>query len=470
MKIPVGIPIFVAAAGTDPRFGKLVHRWLLCAGLWLLFGSLVGILLAYHHVDPDFLPDLEQFSYGRLRPVHTMGMLFGWASMALVGLALYVVAKSSWLSMREPMSRLEYRVANLALLLWNVGVAGGTFMLLSGVINGAREYREYPWYCMAPIAVAVIILGILFYRMVARRKVKGVYISCWFIMAACFWIAVVVIMGYLPKWQTGIADRIVDGYYIHNAVGMWFTPLAVGITYYALPKLLNKPIYSYALGVLGFFTHIVFYTVIGTHHYLHTPIEVWLQTVAVVFSVAMIVPVWSSTGNFLLTMWGEKHTISLSYSLPFIVIGTIGYGVASLQGSAEALREVSEHLHFTHYTVGHAHLAMIAFVSFLIWGAVYGLVPRVTGKEPPVSLVGLHFWLSLVGLLIYVVALCAGGHAQGAAWQNHEPFMDSVRVVTPYMVWRFVGGVLMGIAHIIFFVNVWKMRPGAFAMAMSGTE
>ncbi|MDA1195017.1 MAG: cbb3-type cytochrome c oxidase subunit I [Planctomycetota bacterium] len=468
MKIPVGIPVFVAAAGTDPRFAKMVSRWLVCAGLWLLVASVVGLLEAVRLIDVEILADHAFLTFGRLRPVHTMTMLFGWASMALIGLAFYVVAKSTLLPMHAPLSRTELFLANLALALTNVGIAVGAVAMCMGDVNAGREYREWPWYAMAPVFAAVGICGVLFYRMVARRAVAGIYISCWFVMSACFWIAIVVLMGYQTIWKAGIPDRIIDGFYIHNAVGMWFTPLAVGMTYYALPKLLNKPIYSYALGVLGFFTHMVFYTVIGTHHYIFTPLPMALQTTAVICSVAMIVPVWASTGNFLMTMKGERLAISHSYSLPFLFVGVVGYGLASLQGTAESLRFVQEILHFTHYTVGHAHFAMYVFVTFLIWGCIYGLVPRMTGREPPILVVAVHFWLALGGIAVYVIGLSVGGHLQGNAWVAGEPGMESVRVVAPYMVWRAVGGLLMFVAHIFFFVALWRMRPGAFTMAYSG--
>jgi len=465
VKIPVGIPIFIAAAGTDPRFAKLVSRYLVSAGFWLLVGGAAGLLDAYKLVNPEVLADSAFLTFGRLRPVHTMTVLFGWASMALVGLAFYVVAKSAWIPMHKPMSRTELVFGNVALWLWNFGVAFGIWSLVNGDINFGREYREYPIQCMAPIFLAVAIVGVLFYRLVRRRTVEGIYISCWFVLAACFWIAITVFMGYQPWFVSGLADRVADGFYIHNAVGMWFTPLAVGMTYYALPKLLNKPIYSYALGVLGFFTHLAFYTVIGTHHYLQTPLPEWLEGMAVIASVAMIVPVWASTGNFLMTMKGERLAISHSYSLPFIVVGTVSYGLASLQGSAQSLPDVQEMLHFTHYTVGHAHFAVYGFVTFLVWGAIYGLVPRLTGREPPVTLVGLHFWLALAGMIVYVLALMFGGHVQGASWIEGEPFMESVRATLPHMVWRGVGGTLMVASHIVFFVALWKMRPGAFTMA-----
>lgn len=465
MKIPVGIPVFVAAAGTDPGFAKMVSRWLLSAGIWLLLASAVGLLEAFRLVEPDILADYAWLTFGRMRPVHTMTMLFGWSSMALIGLSYYVVVKSAWVPMNKPLTKFELILSNFALLLTNLGVLAGAIGMSAGHINAGREYREYPIWAMAPIFIAIALIGIVFYRVVARRGVKGIYISCWFIISACFWVAITVFMGYQPFFRTGMADRVIDGFYIHNAVGMWFTPLAVGLTYYALPKLLNKPIYSYALGVLGFFTHMIFYTVIGTHHYIFTPLPQALQTTAIIFSVAMIVPVWSSTGNFLMTMRGERLAISHSYALPFLFIGVIGYGLASIQGSFESLRAVQETLHFTHYTVGHAHLAMYVFVSFLIWGCIYGLVPRMTGREPPVGMVGLHFWLALSGIVVYVLGLCVGGHVQGNSWVEGEPFMASVRETLPHMVWRAVGGMLMAASHVVFFIALWKMRPGAFTMA-----
>jgi cytochrome c oxidase cbb3-type subunit 1 len=460
LKIQVGIPVFIAAAGTDPRFARLVHRYLFSALVWLLVASAVGLFLSYRLVDPDFLGAHEFLFHGRLRPVHVLTMLFGWTSLALVGLALYVVSKAS----RVTMTTGELLAANVAWGLWNLGVLAGALALPLGYTT-AREYREYPLLCVAPIVLAVLILLGTFWKIVSRRDVKGVYISCWFVLAACFWVAVVAVVGNLPVFRVGLANTIISGYYIHNVVGMWFTPLAVGLTYYTLPKLLNKPIYSYALGVLGFFTHLVFYTVIGTHHFIFSPLPDWQETMAVVFSVAMIVPVWASTGNFLLTMRGERSAIRVSYSLPFLLAGVLFYGLASLQGSAQSLRAVQEHWHLTHYTVGHAHAAMYGFVSFLIWGSVYGLVPRITGREPSPALVGVHFWLALGGLMIYALSLWFGGTTQGSSWVDGLPFMESVRRVMPFMVWRTVGGVFMLASHVVFAINLFRMRPGAFTMA-----
>ena len=472
MKIPVGIPVFVAAAGIDPKFARLIHKYLLSACVWLLLGSLAGLLEAFRFSHPDLL--LTQWlSFGRVRPIHTGMVLFGWASLALIGIAIYVVPRSCRTNLYSiPLGR-------LALWMWNTGLALGVIALSAGQNNGGQEYREFPllfWAGPIPLPVVPLLAGAAlihawnFYQTLATRTVKQIYISNWFILAACLMTSFIVVTGYVPFFNRGIGQPVMQGWYMHNIVGQWFTPLAVGVTYYTLPKLLNKPIYSYALGVLGFWTHIVFYTLIGTHHYIFSPLPQWLQTASIIFSVAMMVPVWASTGNFLLTMRGERSAINMSYSLPFIVIGALSYGLVSAQGTAEAFRTANEAWHFTDYTVGHSHFAAVGFVSFLIWGSVYGLLPRVTGREPSVELVGVHFWMSLIGLTMMVLALCVGGHFKGVGWMGGDAFIDTLRKMAPYWVWRSVGGTFMVLGHIAFAINLWTMRPGDFVDLMQQPE
>jgi cytochrome c oxidase cbb3-type subunit 1 len=248
---------------------------------------------------------------------------------------------------------------------------------------------------------------------------------------------------------------------MHNAVGMWFTPLSLGMLYYALPTLLNKPIYSYALGVLAFWTQLLFYTMIGAHHFVFSPTPWSLQTVAIVFSIGMIVPVVAGTANFLLTMRGDFSSIADSYALPFIFVGVIMYFVASMQGTLEAFRSLNTYWHFTDFTVAHSHMAMYGFVSFVMWGGIYGLIPRLTGRHPPLTLVGVHFWFALIGLTIYAVALMVGGTERGLSWIHGAPFIDSVALMTPFWTGRMIGGSLMFLSHLLFGYNVWRMRPAA---------
>lgn len=436
----------------DPRLVRLIYRYEWWAAFWLVLATLIGLLLAARFAWPDLLP-ISWLSFGRLRPVHTNSLFWGWSSLALVGLTLYVVPRTS----RAPLYSI--RAAYVTLVLWNLAVAFGAIALAAGISNGSQEYREYIWPIMGLFVIGLVIQTWNLYQTIAHRGLPHIYISNWYILSGFLWTAVLVITAYLPWFDVGLSQTAIQGYYMHVAVGMWFTPLALGLTYYFLPRFLNRPIYSYSLGVLGFWTQLVFYTLIGGHHFVFSAIPWALQTIAIVFSVAMLITVWSGSGNFLLTMQGGWRTARRSYSLPFLFVGVLGYLLASSQGTIEAFRSVQTYLHLTNFTVGHSHFTMYAFIAFMIWGGLYGLMPRLTHREPSLVLVGIHFWLSLVGIVIYVAALSIGGYLQGASWVRGEPFLRSVELMAPFWLWRAVGGLLMFFGHVVFFVNLYAMRP-----------
>ena len=440
-------------ADGDSAMTILVYAYLAFATFWLLVGTFIGEYLGIKFTAPD-LEQLPWLSYGRLRPVHTNSVFWGWSSLALIGLSLYVVPRTS---NRQLHSR---PLAWVSLVLVNVAVLVGSLLLMAGVNNGGGEYREYIWPVQAVFAAAVILVAYNLVRTVADRRVEEIYISNWYIVAAFLWTIVVVIVGYWPTFQTNpISQSVIQGYYMHMGVGMWFTPLALGLTYYFLPKLLNKPIYSYSLGVLAFWTQMVFYTLIGAHHFIFAPVPWWIQTIAVIFSIGMLVTLAAGTGNFLLTMRGSFRTVARSYSLPFILAGILAYFFWSAQGSLQALRSLNHVWHFTNFTVAHSHLTMYGFIAFLIWGGVYGLLPMITGKEPPQLMVGAHFWLAFIGLTLYGFALMIGGTMQGLSWIAGAPFIESVNTMVPFWLWRAVGGSLMFLSHLVFAYNLWAMRP-----------
>jgi len=436
----------------DHRLTKVIFAFIASSVFWLVFGTLIGLYLAIKFVSPD-LGVAPWLSFGRLRPIHTNVVFWGWTSLAMIALALYVVPRTS--------QRTLYSInwAWASLILTNLGVVGGTLALFSGVNNGGQEFREFIWPAMSVYALGLILLTLNLIITVSKRGIKEIYISNWYIIAAFIWTIVLVTLSYIPFYQLGLSQSIMQGYYMHNAVGMWFTPMVLGLTYYFLPKLLNKPIYSYSLGVLAFWTQMLFYTMIGAHHFIYSPVPWWLQTTAIVFSVGMFVPVFAGTGNFLLTMKGEFRLIARSYCLPFILVGVIFYFLVSVQGTFEAFRSLNLVWHFTNYTVAHSHLAMYGFVNFLVWGGIYALLPRLSGNEPPHLWVGIQFWFALIGLLIYGFALMVGGTLQGMSWLSGAPFIDSVVLMIPYWIWRAVGGTLMFASHIIFAYNVWRMWP-----------
>jgi cytochrome c oxidase cbb3-type subunit 1 len=440
-------------ADTDTAWVRLVFTYVSWATVWLVFGTLVGEDLGFKFVAPD-IDHVPWLSFGRLRPVHTNTVFWGWSTLAMIGMSLYVVPRTS----RRRL--FSFPLAYLSLALINASVLVGDVLLMNGVNNGGQEYREFIWPVQAVFATGVVLVAYNLMRTIATRHLDEIYISNWYIMGGFLWTIALLVIAYVPWYQqNGISETVIQGFYMHMGVGMWFTPIVLGLTYYTLPRLLNKPIYSYSLGVLAFWTQMVFYTMIGAHHFVFAPIPWWLQTVAIIFSVGMVVTLVAGTGNFLLTMRGSRHAIARSYSLPFILAGVLAYFLFSFQGTLEAFRSLQALWHFTNYTVAHSHLTMYGFVAFLIWGAVYGLVPRMTGREPAAVFVGIHFWFALIGYLMYSIALMVGGSMQGRNWIAGHVFIQSVTDMLPYWLWRAVGGTLMFLSHIVFAWNVWTMRP-----------
>lgn len=440
----------------DSRLTKIIYSYLVSATVWLIFGTLVGLYIALRFIYPDF-GVAPWLSFGRLRPIHTNVVFWGWTSLSMIALAIYVVPRTSQVRL------FSIKLARQALYVINFSILIGVGYLFLGYNNGGQEYREFVWPVMMLFALGVLTIAFNFYKTISLRQTSEIYISNWYILAAFLWTIVVVVIAYLPWYQKGLGETIIQGYYMHMGVGMWFTPLVLGLTYYFLPMLLNKPIYSYSLGVLAFWTQMVFYTMIGAHHFVFSPVPWWLQTVAIVFSVGMIITLTAGTGNFLLTMKGSFRRLARSYSLPFFLVGVIFYFLASAQGSLEALREFNQLWHFTNYTVAHSHLTMYGFVVFLIWGGIYALLPRLTGKEPSHLLIGIHFWFAFLGLMIYGFALMIGGSLQGKSWIDQLPFINSVELMLPFWVWRAIGGTFMFISHIIFAYNLFKMKPQTIA-------
>ncbi|MCB0497839.1 MAG: cbb3-type cytochrome c oxidase subunit I [Cyclobacteriaceae bacterium] len=434
----------------EPKLTKLILWFLGSATFWLLFGTTVGEYLGIKFVAPD-VDHVSWLSFGRLRPVHTNSVFWGWASLAMLGLAYYVVPRVSNVAIAS------IRKGYQTLVLINASVVIGTICLMAGLNNGGGEYREYIWPVMALFGIGVIISISNFIKTIAKRTTKEIYVSNWYIIAAMMFVLVIAFIAYWPTWQNGLGETIIQGYYMHQGVGMWFMLFSLGLMYYFLPQQLNKPIYSYSLGILAFWAQILFYTLIGTHHFIFSAIPWWLQTVAIVGSAGMIIPVVAGTTNFLLTFKGAWNKLKDSYTLPFYLIGIIFYFTGSLQGTAEAFRFTNLVWHFTDFTVAHSHLTMYGIISFMLWGFIYTIVPRLTGKEAPQITIGAHFWLALIGLMFYTIPLMYGSTMRGLMWMSGVPFIESVELMKPYWLWRAIGGSLMWISHLLFAYNFYLM-------------
>ncbi|GEO04787.1 cytochrome oxidase subunit I [Adhaeribacter aerolatus] len=434
----------------DPALSRLIIWFLVTATFWLVFGTTIGEYLGIKLVAPD-LDHASWLSFGRLRPVHTNAVFWGWSSLAMLGLGYYVVPRVG-----------NVQIASLKLGWWtlylvNASVVLGSLALMAGINNGGGEYREYIWPIQLLFALGLVLTLVNFLRTVARRTTKEIYVSNWYIVAAVIFAITIGVVAYVPNWQNGMGETIIQGYYMHQGVGMWFMLFTLGLVYYFLPQQLNKPIYSYSLGILAFWSQIFFYTLIGTHHFVFSAIPWSLQTVAIVGSAGMAIPVVSGTTNFLMTFRGSWHKVSGSYTLPFFIIGIIFYFTGSLQGTAEAFRYTNRLWHFTDFTIAHSHLTMYGIIAFFLWGGIYAIVPRLTAQEPPQLTVGIHFWMAFIGLMFYSIPLMLGGTLRGLLWLEGKPFIDSVVLMAPYWLWRAIGGSLMWVAHLIFAFNMYKM-------------
>lgn len=434
----------------DPQLTKLILWFLGTAVFWLFIGSSVGEYVGIKFIAPD-ADTFSWLSIGRLRAVHTNLVFWAWATIGIMGLGYYIVPMVS----NAPLHSIKNGWT--ALICVNIAMLVGGISLMAGINNGGGEYREIIWPIMAVWAYGLMLTVINFIKTVAKRTTHEIYISNWFIIASYIFILIVAIIAYIPMGQDGIGETIVQGYYMHQAVGMWFMFSMLGVLYYLLPQQLNKPIYSYSLGVLAFWSQILFYTVIGTHHFVFSALPWWLQTVAIVGSVGMLIPVTAGTINYLMTFRGSWGKISNSYSLPFFFVGVIYYFTGSFQGTAEAFRSTNLIWHFTDFTIAHSHITMYGIITFLLFGSIYAIVPRLTGKEPPQLGVGAHFWLALIGLQFYTIPLMIGGTLKGLMWAEGKPFIDSVVMMGPYWLWRAIGGTLMWLSHIVLAYNMYKM-------------
>jgi cytochrome c oxidase cbb3-type subunit 1 len=434
----------------NPLLAKLVIWHLGAATLWLVLGTSIGEYLGIKFVSPD-VDHISWLSFGRLRPVHTNMVFWGWSSLAMIGLGYYVVYTVSNTVVNSLKS------AWVAFWLVNASVIFGSLSLMAGINNGGGEYREYIWPIMLLFAIAIVITLVNYLSIIAKRATKEIYVSNWYIVAAVIFTIIITLVAYLPFWQNGLGETIAQGYYMHQGVGMWFMLFTLGLVYYFLPQQLNTPIYSYSLGILAFWSQILFYTVIGTHHFIFSAIPWWLQTTAIIGSVGMLIPVAAGTTNFLMTMRGNFHKVGSSYTLPFYLVAIIFYFTGSFQGTAEAFRSANLYWHFTDFTVAHSHLTMYGIIAFFLWAFVYTLVPRLTGKEPTHALVGAHFWMALIGMLFYTVPLMIGSTLRGVEWMEGKPFIDTVANMAPYWVWRAIGGSLMWASHLIFAYNLYTM-------------
>lgn len=418
----------------------------LCAGIvWLLVASSAGVVASLKLHAPDWLVGSAWLSFGRVRTIHLNAVAYGWAPMAGLAISVFVLPRL----LATPLAGGSYAMAGA--ILWNVALAAGLVAIAAGAGEGL-EWLELPWQVDAVLVVAGALVGLPLILTLMRRTVDHLYVSVWYMGCALFWFPVLFLVANIPGLHAGVEQAAMNWWFGHNALGLFFTPLALASIYYFLPKVIGRPVRSYNLSLLGFWGLAFFYGQVGGHHLIGGPVPAWFITLSIVQSVMMVLPVAAFAVNQVQTLRGHLHALRFSPTLRFICVGGVAYILSSFQGSIEALRSVNAITHFTHYTVGHAHLGLYGFVSLAFFGGIYFVVPRITGREWPFPwMISTHFWLSAVGISAYVIALSVGGWMQGVAMLDaSRPFMESVALTMPYLQARSVAGILMAVGHLVF--------------------
>ena len=435
----------VERARADASTGLLVFFFYCCAVVWLLVASAAGLTASIKLHAPDWLVQQAWLTFGRIRTIHLNAVAYGWAPMAGLGTAMFVIPRL----LKTPL--IGARFAFVGGVLWNAALIAGLGSIGAG-INDGLEWLEIPWQIDTLFALGGALIALPLVFTLVNRRVEHLYVSVWYMACALFWLPVLFIVAKMPGIHQGVQQAAMNWWFGHNVLGLFYTPLALASVYYFLPKVIGRPIQSYNLSLLGFWGLAFFYGQVGGHHLIGGPVPEWMVTLSIVQSMMMIIPVAAFTVNQYQTLQGRLSALRWSPTLRFIGVGGLMYTASSVQGSLEALRSVNVVTHFTHYTVAHAHLGLYGFVSFVFFGAMYFVMPRITAREWPFPwLITAHFWLVSGGFALYFISLTTAGWLQGQAMLDAaRPFMDSVAVTLPYLKVRSIGGAFMVLGHLVF--------------------
>ena len=444
-------------------------KWgILIAMVWAVVGMFVGDWVAWLLVNPDLTFDAAWASFGRLRPVHTSGVIFGFGGNALIATSFYVMQRTSRARLPDQLSP------------WFVLFGYNLFCVLAATgylmgVTQSKEYAEPEWYADIWLVVVWVTYFILYLRTLSRRKEPHIYVSNWYYLAFILVVAMLHIVNNLAvpiAWGSaksyslfsGVQDAMTEWWYGHNAVAFFLTSGFLGMMYYYMPKRAGRPIYSYRMSIISFWGITFFYMWAGSHHLHYTALPQWVQTLGMTFSVMLLIPSWVSAGNALMTLNGAWHKVRDDAVLRFMMVAAVFYGLSTFEGSFMAIRSVNSLSHYTDWTVGHVHAGALGWVAMITFGAIYASVPWLWKREAMYSarLVEVHFWLALSGTIIYVFAMWNSGIIQGLMWRTYNEsgtlaysFVDSLVAMHPYYIARAVGGLFFLIGAVVGCYNIW---------------
>lgn len=445
----------------------VVRQFAVMTVIWGIVGMLVGVIIAAQLIWPELNFDLPWLSYGRLRPLHTNAVIFAFGGSALMATAFYVVQRTCQTRL------ISDSLASLVFWGWTLIILLAAITLPLGLTSG-KEYAELEWPIDILITVVWVLFAVVFFGTIMKRKTPHIYVANWFYGAFILTVAVLhlvnsaaIPVGMFKSYSIypGAIDAMVQWWYGHNAVGFFLTAGFLGMMYYFVPKQAGRPVYSYRLSIVHFWSLISIYMWAGPHHLHYSALPDWAQSLGMVFSLVLLAPSWGGMINGIMTLSGAWHKLRTDPILRFLIVSLSFYGMSTFEGPMMSIKTVNALSHNTDWTVGHVHSGALGWVAMISIGTMYALIPKVFGKDGMWStkLIEIHFWTTTIGVVLYIAAMWVAGVMQGLLWRavNDDgtltySFVEVLDKTYPYYSVRLLGGVLVLFGMFLMLFNVIK--------------
>jgi len=452
---------------------EIVRAGVIAAMFWGVIGFLVGVTIALQLAFPVLNFDLPWTNFGRLRPLHTSAVIFAFGGNVLIATSFHVVQRTC-----------RARLAG-SLAPWFIFWGYQLFIVLAATgyllgVTNSKEYAEPEWYVDLWLTAVWVVYLLVFLATLWKRQEPHIYVANWFYLAFIVTVAMLHVVNSLAMPVSpfssksysafaGVQDALTQWWYGHNAVGFFLTAGFLGIMYYFVPKQAQRPVYSYRLSIVHFWSLIFLYIWAGPHHLHYTALPEWAQTLGMTFSVMLWMPSWGGMINGLMTLSGAWDKLRTDPVLRMLVVSVAFYGMSTFEGPLMSIKAVNALSHYTDWTVGHVHSGALGWVGFVSFGALYHLVPVLWKRERLYSLrlVNLHFWVATVGIVFYITAMWVSGILQGLMWRAYDQlgfleyaFAETVEAMHPFYVIRALGGILYLAGALVMAYNLWRTARG----------
>ncbi len=444
-----------------------VRQFTIMTVIWGIVGMAVGVLIAAQLAWPVLNFDIPWLSYGRLRPLHTNAVIFAFGGNALFATSYYIVQRTCQTTLFAP------GLASFTFWGWQLVIVLAAITLPLGLTQ-AKEYAELIWPIDILITLVWVAYGVVFFGTIVKRRIRHIYVANWFYAAFIITVAVLHIVNNLAipvsltesyPIYSGAVDAMTQWWYGHNAVGFFLTAAFLGMMYYFVPKQANRPVYSYRLSVIHFWALVSIYMWAGPHHLHYTALPDWAQSLGMVFSLILLAPSWGGMINGMMTLSGAWDKLRSDPILKFMIVALSFYGMSTFEGPMMSIKTVNALSHYTDWTIGHVHSGALGWVALMTIGSLYALIPKLFNKEEMYStgLINVHFWVSTIGIVLYIASMWIAGVMQGLMWGAMSDdgtltytFIESIKATYPYYVVRLLGGLLFLAGMFIMAFNVWR--------------